>query len=96
MKIRDIIWLDEVVEKLAWKHGVVASEVEDVVRGRCRIFKREKGRRVEGEDLYLALGVTYSGRYLAVFFILKQGGEALVVTARDMKKCERRLYEEKH
>jgi uncharacterized DUF497 family protein len=95
MKIRDIIWLDEIVEKLAWKHGVVTFEVEDVVRGPCRVFKRGKGRKVEGEDLYMALGSTRAGRRLAVIFILKHGGDALVVTARDMKKCERRLYEEK-
>ena len=94
VKISDIIWLDEIVDKLAWKHGVLPAEVEEVLRGGCRIFKREKGRKVEGEDLYLTLGTSRAGRRLAVFFIRKQGGNALVVTARDMKRCERRQHEE--
>jgi len=42
--IDDIIWLDTIVEKLAWKHNVLTSEVEEVLGGNCRIFKKEKGR----------------------------------------------------
>ena len=45
--IDDIIWLDTIVEKLAWKHGVIPHEVEEVLSGRYRIFKREGGK-VEG------------------------------------------------
>ena len=55
--IDDIIWLDAVVEKLAWKHNVLPLEVEEVLTGRYRIFKRESGK-IEGEDLYNALGRT--------------------------------------
>jgi uncharacterized DUF497 family protein len=65
--INDIIWLDTVIEKLAWKHGVLPHEVEEVLSGRCRLFKRESGK-VEGEDLYNALGRTEAGRYLSIFF----------------------------
>ncbi len=70
------------------------SEVEEVLTGRCRIFKRESGN-VEGEDLYNALGKTKSGRYLSVFFIRKLGNKALIVTARGMNKRERGRYEKK-
>jgi len=58
--IGDIIWLDTIVEKLAWKHSVLTSEVEEVLGGNCRIFWKEKGR-VEGEHLYNALGQTKAG-----------------------------------
>jgi uncharacterized DUF497 family protein len=92
--IDDIIWLDAVVEKLAWKHSVLPYEVEEALTSRCRIFKRESGK-VEGEDLYNALGRTQSGRYLSVFFIKKLYNKALVITARDMNKQERRRYEKK-
>ena len=51
----------------------------------------EKGDR-EGEDVYLALGQTEAGRYLAVLFIYKRTKEALILSARDMAKKERRLY----
>jgi len=92
--IDDIIWLDTIVEKLAWKHNVLASEVEEVLGGNCRIFKKEKGR-VEGEHLYNALGRTNNGRYMSVFFIMKLNNKALIVTARDMNKAERKRYETK-
>lgn len=90
--IDDIIWLDTIVEKLAWKHNVLTSEVEEVLSGTCRIFKKEAGR-VEGEHLYNALGKTRSGRYLSVFFIRKLNTMALIITARDMNKAERKRYE---
>ena len=48
--IHDIIWLDDVVEKLAWKHGIVPHEIYEVLNGPCRIFKKETGK-VEGEHL---------------------------------------------
>ena len=92
--IDDIIWLDTIVEKLAWKHNVLTSEVEEVLGGNCRIFKKEKGR-VEGEHLYNALGRTNNGRYMSVFFIMKLNNKALIVTARDMNKAERKRHETK-
>jgi uncharacterized DUF497 family protein len=92
--IDDIIWLDRIVEKLAWKHNVLPSEVEEVLSGNCRIFRKEKGK-VEGEHLYNALGKTEQGRYLSVFFIKKLDNKALVVTARNMNSSERRRYEKR-
>ena len=92
--IDDIIWLDTIVEKIAWKHNILTSEVEDVLSGNRKIFKKETGR-VEGEHLYNALGRTNNGRYLSVFFIRKLNNRALIVTARDMNKAERKRYETK-
>jgi len=92
--IKDIIWLETIVDKLAWKHRIVPHEVEDVLSGKCRIYKRESGD-VEGEHLYNALGRTGAGRYLSVFFIKKLNDKALIVTARDMNDRERRKYEKK-
>ena len=86
--------MDTIVEKLAWKHGVLPHEVEEVLTGKCRIFKRESGK-IDGEDLYNALGRTKEGRYLSIFFIKKLDNKALIITARDMKKQERKRYEKK-
>jgi len=90
----DIIWLDRIVEKLAWKHNVLPSEVEEVLTGKCRVFRKEKGK-IEGEHLYNALGKTETGRYLSVFFIKKLGNKALIITSRDMTKNERKRYAKK-
>jgi len=92
--IDDIIWLDAIVEKLAWKHRVLMSEVEEVLTGQCRIYRKETGN-VDGEHLYNALGKTGAGRYLSVFFIKKLNNKALIITARDMNKNERKRYEKK-
>ncbi|MCG6536658.1 MAG: hypothetical protein L7F78_18615, partial [Syntrophales bacterium LBB04] len=94
IKIDDLIWLDSIVDKLAWKHNVMTSEVEEVLIGPCRIYKKEAGK-VEGEHLYNALGQTRHGRYLSIFFIRKLEGKALVITARDMNRKERDRYEKK-
>jgi len=92
--IEDIIWLDNIVEKLAWKHNVLPSEVEEVLRGNCKVFRKQKGK-VEGEELYNAIGRTEAGRYLSVFFIKKLGNRALIVTAREMNRRERNRYGKK-
>lgn len=92
--IDDIIWLDAVVEKLAWKHRVLPYEVEEVLSGKCRIFRKESGH-VDNEDLYNALGKTTGGRFISVFFIRKLNNKALIITARDMNNHERRRYEKK-
>jgi uncharacterized DUF497 family protein len=94
MKIDGIIWLENIIDKLLWKHHVTPGEVEEVFNcsPRYRFFERGD---VEGEDLYLAMGRTEAGRYLIVYFLHKVTGEALVISARDMTKKERRLYGKK-
>ena len=91
MEIREIIWLDQFLDKIEHKHGLTADEVAEVLRSRPRITRIEPGD-VEGEDLYRALGRTHAGRYVAVFFILKRGGTALPISARDMTPKEKKRY----
>lgn len=91
MAISEVLWLDDVVAKIEQKHGVTVEEVEDVVQKKPVVRRLERGR-VAGEDLYAALGRTTTGRFLTVFFIRKKGERALVISARDMDRKERRLY----
>ncbi|NEO87051.1 MAG: BrnT family toxin [Spirulina sp. SIO3F2] len=79
------------VDKLAVKHRVDPNEVEEVLLNRPKFRFVEKGKQ-KGEDVYLALGQTYAGRYLTVLFIHKQPVQALILSARDMAKKERKLY----
>ena len=91
----DIAWVDILDEaKLVRKHHVYAFEVEEVLFGKPRVYFVEKGR-IRGEDVYLALGQTDAGRYLAVFFIYKKNRVALVLSARDMDAKERKRYAKK-
>ena len=91
MRITDLVWLDAFVEKIETKHGVVQEEVDEVFARKPKIRKMKKGR-FRGEDVYRALGRTNDGRYLAVFFIHRRTGAALILSARDMDRKERKIY----
>jgi uncharacterized DUF497 family protein len=91
MRVRRIIWLPDIEDKLLHKHAVLAEEVEEVLFNLPQIYFVEKGHQ-EGENLYAASGQTEAGRYLIVFFVLKQKNKALIISARDMDRKERRRY----
>ena len=92
MKIEEIIWLDNIVQKLLQKHDVDPAEVEEVLDNKPHIRFVEKGARRD-EDLYAALGQTEAGRYLIVYFIDKGDHQALIISARDMTNSEMKLYD---
>ena len=94
MRIEGVSWKREVVDKLSSKHGVEIYEVEQALMARPKIRFVEQGER-QGEDVYLALGQSEAGRYLAVLFIYKQTREVLILSARDMAQKERRHYGKK-
>jgi uncharacterized DUF497 family protein len=94
MYIDDFRWLPDIVEKLWAKHRVLPEEAEEVFFNGPQIRFVESGYR-SGEDVYLAAGQTDGGRYVIVFFIRKPGNMALILSARDMDKKERKRYERK-
>lgn len=94
MKLEGVVWLRNIVEKLAFKHHVETYEVEQTLHNKPKIRFVEKGER-KGEDVYMALGQTNAGRYLAILFIYKRTKEALILSARNMAPKERRLYGKK-
>ncbi|MCI0693744.1 BrnT family toxin [candidate division KSB1 bacterium] len=94
MKISGFIWRRDVVDKLLWKHHVTTDEAEEVFSNKPRYRFIELGD-VEGEDLYAVFGRTNAGRYLIVYFVHKTTGEALIISARDMTKKERKSYAKK-
>jgi uncharacterized DUF497 family protein len=94
LKLKGLIWLEEIVDKLYRKHSVIVAEVRQVINGKPRFRYVEKGA-YSGEDLYIAMRKTGEGRYLVIFFIYKQDGNGLVLSARDMTSAERRKYEKK-
>lgn len=92
MNLHTVIWKDQFVEKLAVKHGVEIDEVEQVLFSNPHVRLFEKGH-IKGENLYAAFGQTQTGRYLIVFFVLKQRTSALPISARDMTQPERKYYD---
>ena len=92
MRIRQVLWHPQFVEKLWDKHHVEIEEAEQALQNHLRVRRVKRGH-VKGEDVYLALGQTDAGRYLAVFFIYKKSHDSIVISARDMDDKERDEYE---
>lgn len=98
MEIENFLWLADIIEKLDVKHNVETWEVEEVFANKPQIQYYQRGNR-PGENVYTALGQTEAGRYLFVVFIYKPRNQdrrvsrAVVTSARDMDKKERKRYE---
>jgi uncharacterized protein len=84
-----------VVDKLAWKHAVTTDEMDQVFGHSGRRFRFIETGDIEGEDLYAVLGRTETGRYLIVYFVHKVTDEALIASAREMTKQEKKFYAKK-
>ena len=94
MRVTGIIWRREIIDKLAWKHHVTTDEVEEALAAAHRFRFIETGD-VEGEDLYAAMGRTAAGRYLIMYFVYKATKEALIISAREMTRKEKKSYAKK-
>jgi len=94
LKIKGFIWLEKVVEKILSKHNITPPEVEEAFLGEPKFKRGPKGHR-HGERGYYCLRKSAAGRYIFVFFVLKQRDKALIISARDMTNSERKYYERK-
>jgi uncharacterized DUF497 family protein len=70
------------------------NRLKENLTNNTRFLFLEKGHRSR-ENVYAAMGQTDDGRYLIVLFVYKNDKRALIISARDMTKAERRLYETK-
>jgi uncharacterized DUF497 family protein len=91
VQINRVIWLEEIVDKLRWKHDVEEYEVIEVLENQP-VFKFKESGFNPGEDVYAAFGKTTHGRLLSVFFVYTEDKQAVIVSARDMSDKERRAY----
>ncbi len=91
MRIEEVIWKEQFINKLEQKHQISTEEAEQVLFGQPHIRWVKKGI-VKGEDLYAAYGQAEGGRYVIVFFIKKELA-ALPISARDMSEREKNYYD---
>ena len=91
MKISGIIWLQKIVDKLEAKHHLTPEEVEEVFANHPEFRFIEDGD-IAGENVYAAYGQTDAGRYVTTIFIFKPRNRALIISARDMDRKERKQY----
>ena len=76
------------------KHGVSQSEAEEVFFNQPLLLL-EDARHGGQESRYHALGKTHVGRRLHITFTLRGDGTLIrVISARDMHRKERSIYEQ--
>jgi uncharacterized protein len=86
-------WDDGNARKSLDKHGVTQAEAEQVFAGEPLLAKDVK--HSDEEARFQALGQTIDGRRLHVTFTLRGNGKKLrIISARDMNRKERALYEQ--
>lgn len=86
-------WDEGNSRKNAEKHGVSQSEAEQLFFNEP-LLVLEDSRHSQRENRYHALGKTDDGRLLHVTFTLRDDGTLIrVISARDMHRKERSIYE---
>ena len=76
------------------KHGVSTAEVEQVFFNTPLLFAPDT-RHSQRESRWHALGRTEDGRLLHITLTLRDGGRMIrVISARDMHRKERAVYEQ--
>ena len=92
-KIADFDW-DEGNARKNDKHGVSTAEAEQVFFNEPLLMIADT-KHSQGERRFEALGKTDEGRTLHITFTLRNAGERIrVISARDMHKKERIIYEQ--
>jgi len=87
-------WDDGNARKSTEKHGVGQAEAEEVFFS-PRLLVVDDSRHSHSEPRFHALGVTRAGRRLHVTFTLREGNTRIrVISARDMHRKERAIYEQ--
>lgn len=77
--------------KIWEKHRVGAGECEEAFFNAPLFVERDE-RHSGAEERFFALGQTFRGRRLAVVFTVR-GGKIRPISARDMSRKERDVYE---
>ena len=85
-------WDDNNREKNWEKHGVLAGECEEVFFNLPLLLQPDPSHS-QKEQRYYVLGQTIAGRRLFIAFTIR-GEKIRVISARDMSKKERSIYEQ--
>ena len=90
--LKEFLWDAGNLEKNRLKHRVESSEAEEVFFDDEKIILKDRLHSGK-EDRYLILGTTKRSRLLFIVFTVRTD-KIRVISARDVSKKERKLYEE--
>ena len=85
-------WDEGNIKKNREKHHVSHIECEEIFFNKPVIVKKDDSHSTS-EDRYFAIGKTDAGRSLFTVFTLR-GNRIRIISARDMSRKERKIYEE--
>ncbi len=85
-------WDEGNIKKNWERHRVSHIECEEIFFNRPIIVKKDEPHSTS-EDRYFVLGKTDAGRLLFIVFTLR-GNKIRIISARDMNRKERKIYEE--
>jgi len=88
----DFEWNEGNINKNWERHRVSHIECEEIFFNRPIIVKKDEPHSTS-EDRYFVLGKTDAGRLLFIVFTLR-GNKIRIISARDMNRKERKIYEE--
>jgi uncharacterized DUF497 family protein len=93
-RISGFEWDDGNRRKSADKHDVSPAEAENIFFNDPLIIAEDE-KHSRGEQRFNALGHTVDNRLLHVTFTLRHNGALIrVISARDMNRKERKIYEQ--
>jgi len=94
-RVEGFDWDEGNERKSEERHGVSQSEAEQVFFSAALLMLQDT-KHSQGESLFHGLGKTESGRPLHITFTTRAEGKKIrVISARDMNRRERIIYEEK-
>jgi hypothetical protein len=88
----DFEWDEGNIKKNWERHRVSHIECEEIFFNRPIIVKKDEPHSTS-ENRYFVLGKTDAGRLLFIVFTLR-GNKIRIISARDMNRKEREIYEE--
>ena len=88
----DFEWDEGNIKKNWERHRVSHIECEEIFFNRPIIVKKDEPHSTR-ENRYFVLGKTDAGRLLFIVFTLR-GNKIRIISARDMNRKERKIYEE--
>ena len=91
--ILEFFWDKGNIDKNLRKHNVSNKEAEEALKNdRAFIFRDEK--HSQAEERFGLFGTTDQGKLLSIVFTVRKK-KVRIITARNMSRKERRVYEEK-
>ncbi|OIO08445.1 MAG: hypothetical protein AUJ52_08180 [Elusimicrobia bacterium CG1_02_63_36] len=87
MRLQEIVWTPEILDKVQGKHGLRPEEVRQACLDPASHLRKARDGR------YAVLGRTEAGRFVLVIGAYTGKRSLRIITARDMTDRERDLYE---